>query len=87
MYKSEKNILYKTMKTFEEECQELVEWCKKALEEAEKTVPNLPSIIGRDDRTQYIINLVWHEWNRRLVALKIKYKIELLENEKKWIRR
>jgi len=75
------------MKTFEDECKDLAEWFKRAMEEADEIVKKLPPLRGYDDRAQYIINPVWHERNRRLVQLKIKYNIELSDNEKKLIRR
>jgi len=74
------------MKTFEDECKDLTEWFKGAMEKADEEVSNLPPIIGRDDRAQYITNPVLHEWNRRLIGLKIKYEMELSDNDKKWIR-
>ncbi|MCL2705370.1 MAG: hypothetical protein FWE72_04080 [Spirochaetaceae bacterium] len=64
------------MKTYEEEYSELVEWCKKAVAEADEEIKKLPYMGGGyDDRASYIKNPVWHEWNRRLVQLKIKHNI------------
>ena len=64
------------MKTFDEEYNELVIWCKQELAEADRKISQLPSIEGRDDRAAPIRNAVWHEWNRKLDQLKAKHNVE-----------
>jgi len=72
------------MKTYIDECVELIEWCKKSLQEAEEEVSKIPKTGGRDDSAAPIMNKVWHEWNRRAVSLKIKHNMPLTEQEEKW---
>ena len=70
------------MKTFDKEYGELTKWLDQSLNEAEEEIARLPVVNGYDDRDAPIRNAVWHEWNRRLILLKMKYKIELsLEEE------
>jgi hypothetical protein len=69
------------MKTYDEEYAELVAWCENALNEADIKIALLPKIEGRDDSAANIRNPVWHEWNCRLIKLKIKYGIQLTQQE------
>jgi len=70
------------MKTFDEEYVELVEWCKQSLEEADENIESQQDI--GDVAASNIRNEVWHEWNRKLVTLKIKHNIPITEQEEKW---
>ena len=70
------------MKTYDDEYNELVAWCKKEVTNAKEKIAQLPKIEGRDDRAVPIENAVWQEWNRRLVQLKIKYDKDLTLQER-----
>jgi hypothetical protein len=71
------------MKTYDEEYENLVAWCEISLNYANKKIAQLLKLEGRDNRAANIRNPVWHEWNCRLIKLKIKYGIQLTQQEEK----
>ena len=71
------------MKTYEQEYEELGNWITKKNEEYIEAVKK-ETAKGYDGELVYERRLVVEEYNRRLVALKIKYNKELSEQEQKW---
>ena len=69
------------MKTFDDEYNKLKIWFKESHEKADKVIAELPKVGGFDDRSLPIKNAVWHEWNIKLMRLKVKYGKELSEEE------